>query len=102
MKQVNQRDARHYIAIRREFKASALWGDFAKYTPGQGRMADSEYSKFAEKFEEGAYIVWSYGTPIALCNDEGEWYMVEQKFSSTTSKHQGIVRRAISSELVGA
>lgn len=102
MKSVNQRDARHYIAIRREFKASALWGDFAKYTPRQGEMSAEEYTKFAAKFEENAYIVWSYSTPIALCTEEGEWYLVEQKFSTTTSRHQGVVRRAVASELVGA
>ena len=102
MKNVNQRDARHYIAIRREFKASALWGDFAKYTPRQGEMNAEEYAKFTAKFEEGAYVVWSYSTPIALCTEEGEWYVVEQKFSVTTSKHQNYVRRAIAESLQGA
>ena len=95
MKQMNQRDALHYIRVRREFKASALWGDFAKYTPQQGRLSDEEYAKFSSKFEEGSFIVWSYGTPIALCTEDGEWYLVEQKFSMTTSKHQNYVRRAV-------
>ena len=101
MPALNQKDAEHYIATRREFKASALWGDFSKYTPQQGRMSSNEYQKFAIKFEEGSFIVWSYGTPIALCTEGGEWHLVEQKFSVTTSKHQNLTRRAIAESLQG-
>jgi hypothetical protein len=101
MKQLNQRDAIHYIAIRREFKASALWGDFSKYTPQQGRLSAEEYAKLSDKFEENSFVVWSYGTPIALCTEEGNWHLVEQKFSPTTSKHQNLIRRAIADSLQG-
>jgi hypothetical protein len=102
MKAMNQRDAIHYIATRQEFKASALWGDFAKYIPQQGRLSTEEYAKLSSNFEEGSFIVWSYGTPIALCTDEGKWHLVEQKFTVTTSKHQTFIRRAIAESLEGA
>lgn len=39
------------------------------------------------------YVVYSYRTPIAWEQD-GEAYVVEQKFSTTTSKQQNYVRRA--------
>ena len=45
-----------------------------------------------------AYVVWSYATPIAWkVNDS--WHIVTQKFSRTTSRHQSIVRRALSPAL---
>ena len=41
------------------------------------------------------YVVWSYGTPIAWHHEDG-WTMPEKRYSVTTSKHQGQVRRALS------
>lgn len=99
MKQVNQRDAEHYIATRQEFKASALTG--STHSLGTGRLSGADLNKFCDEVNFLKYAVYSYGTPIAWYNIGG-WYVVEQKFSVTTSKHQNAVRRAISSELVGA
>lgn len=100
---MNQRDAIHYIAECKEFTASALSGYHTNYTPQAGRLNAEEYAKLVEASANGkfVYVVYSYGTPIAWCTPEG-WYVVEQKFSTTTSKHTNYVRRAISSELVGA
>ena len=101
---MNQRDAIHYIATRQEFKASALSGVFKNYTPETGRLNQAEGNQLAETFAThgGAYIVYSYGTPIAWYTPNGGWYVVEQKFSQTTSKHQNLTRRAIAESLVGA
>lgn len=44
------------------------------------------------------YVVWSYSTPIAWCVN-GTWHAVTQKFSRTTSRHQSIVRRALTPAL---
>lgn len=41
------------------------------------------------------YVVMSYGTPIAWRNEDGTWSQPLTKYSVTTSKHQGTVRRAI-------
>jgi hypothetical protein len=38
--------------------------------------------------------VYSYGTPIAWHTNTG-WFIPDLKYSVTTSKHQGYVRRAI-------
>ena len=97
MPQLNQRDAIHYIATGQQFKASALSGSsFKKYTVDAGRLNAEEYAKLNEAThgEEWVYVVFSYGTPIAWRTNEA-WYVVEQKFSVTTSKHQNLTRRAI-------
>ena len=99
MKQVNQRDAEHYIATRQEFRASALEGRV--YGVGNGRLDPEETARYNQDLNSVIYWVYSYSTPIAWYTPEG-WYTVSQKFSMTTSKHQSVVRRAISSELVGA
>ena len=102
MPQLNQRDAEHYIAERREFTASALSGYHTNYTPQAGRLNAEEYAKLTEASANGkfVYVVYSYGTPIAWCTPEG-WYVVAQKFSVTTSKHQNLTRRAVADSLQG-
>jgi hypothetical protein len=40
------------------------------------------------------FIVYSYATPIAWHSNSG-WFMPNCKYSVTTSKHQGYVRRAV-------
>lgn len=100
---MNQRDAIHYIATRQEFQASALSGRFERFTPQSGRL-DSEEQAILAKWAGGIgglYVVYSYGTPIAWHSLEG-WYVVSQKFSQTTSKHQNLIRRAIAESLEGA
>jgi hypothetical protein len=101
MPALNQRDAEHYITERREFTASALSGNSVKeYTPNAGRLDREEYTKLIEATSrpEWVYVVYSYGTPIAWCTPEG-WYVVAQKFSVTTSKHQNLTRRAVADSL---
>lgn len=98
MKQLNQRDAIHYIATRQEFKASALSG--SRYSLGSGRLSGAALEVFYNEVNSLDYAVYSYGTPIAWHTLEG-WYVVEQKFSVTTSKHQNYVRRAIAESLAG-
>lgn len=98
MPALNQRDAIHYIATRQEFKASALSG--STYSLGAGRLSGTELQKFCDEVNFLKYAVYSYGTPIAWYN-VGGWYIVEQKFSVTTSKHQNYVRRAIAESLQG-
>lgn len=100
---MNQRDANHYIATRQEFQASALSGKFERFTPQSGRLDPEEQAALAKYAGGigGLYVVYSYGTPIAWHSLEG-WYVVSQKFSQTTSKHQNITRRAIAESLEGA
>jgi hypothetical protein len=99
MKQMNQRDAIHYITTRQDFRASALEGRC--YSVGDGRLDPQEVAKYNEALNRADYWVYSYNTPIAWHTADG-WYVVEQKFSVTTSKHQNYVRRAIADSLVVA
>jgi hypothetical protein len=106
MKQLNQRDAIHYIETRQEFRASALEGWQGTATQesarrGKGRLNEQETERMLSVADSINYVVFSYDTPIAWHSAEG-WYVVEQKFSMTTSKHQGIARRAIANTLVGS
>ena len=101
---MNQRDALHYIETRQAFQASALKGvnvNERGLLGAFGRLDAEEFAKFKQEETSVNYIVYSYDTPIAWHSAKG-WYIVAQKFSVTTSKHQNYVRRAISSELVGA
>ena len=100
MKQVNQRDAVYYIENRLDFRASALEGLDGR-TNTYGRLDAEEVAQYERVKESIDYVVLSYRTPIAWHSAEG-WYVVAQKFSVTTSKHQSIVRRATASKLVGA
>lgn len=59
-----------------------------------GQLAGAEVLRFMEDSDTTDYIVYSYETPIAWHTPAG-WYMVAQKFSQTTSRHQSQVRRAI-------
>ena len=95
---MNQRDALHYIETRQEFRASALEGRV--YNVGTGRLDNEETTRFNQDMNRATYWVYSYSTPIAWHTPEG-WYVVSQKFSTTTSKHTNYVRRAIASELAG-
>jgi hypothetical protein len=96
---MNQRDAIHYIATRQEFKASALMGTFAHI--GAGRLEGKELATYQADTVGIDYIVYSYGTPIAWHTLNFGWYIVEQKFSTTTSKHQTYTKRAIADSLQG-
>jgi hypothetical protein len=96
MPQLNQRDAIHYIMTRQEFKASALSG--SNYGNGAGRLSGADLERFYQDVKGLTYAVYSYGTPIYWVSNE-ETYLVEQKFSVTTSKHQNLVRRAIAESL---
>lgn len=91
--QCNQKEAMDRIAARQPFEASALSGKYCNYTPGAGRLG-AEYDKLISDFKTGAYIVFSYSTPIAWYGANG-WYVVQEKFSPTTSKQQTYVRRAV-------
>lgn len=99
MPQLNQKDAIHYITTRQQFTASALSG--STYSLGGGRLGGKDLAALEAGVNGADYFVYSYDTPIAWHSLDG-WYVVSQKFSVTTSKHQNLVRRAIADSLQGA
>lgn len=54
-------------------------------------------SKWVRLFDIDApsIVVYSYVTPIAWRAANGTWRIPKERYSVTTSKHQGLVRRAI-------
>lgn len=55
-----------------------------------GSLNTEEANRFMVDHLAGiAYVVWSYRTPIAWVLTDGTIYRVGQRFSPTTSKHQG-------------
>ena len=53
-----------------------------------GWLLGKDKEQFIADSSRIRYIVYSYFTPIAWYA-RGKWYKVKQKFSVTTSKHQG-------------
>jgi hypothetical protein len=54
-----------------------------------GRLSGNDLDRFREDLPGIVYIVFSYATPIAWVNEDGTVHRVGQKFSMTTSHHQG-------------
>ena len=95
---MNQTQARDAILARVPFTASALSGDNGKRYE-TGRLSGEDYQAYLKANID--YTVLSYGTPIAW-HTVGGWYIVSQKFSQTTSRHQNNVRYALTSERIAA
>ena len=85
-----QRDFTGHIANKKPFKSSALSAVEGATDPG--RMSDDETRQYRQS--NPSYTVKSYGTPIAWHGDAG-WQVSTTKYSTTTSRHQNIVRRAL-------
>jgi hypothetical protein len=83
------------IASRIAFTGNNLYGVLGSLDSviyDTGRLPD-EYEQQL-RLDQPDYIVYSYGTPIAWHSNSG-WFMPNCKYSVTTSKHQGYVRRAV-------
>ena len=94
MKLLNQKQALAAIAGREDFIASSLRGQSGS-SFGSGLLNSEEFAEYQKAYDTMDYVVISYSTPVAWHSSLG-WYAVKQKFSSTTSRHQSIIRRAIS------
>ena len=82
------------IQGREEFKGSHMEG--VKGAPSShGWLSGTQFSKQLEEVANTTdYHVKSYNTPIAV-HHEGGWTYPDVSHSSSTGKHQSIVRRAI-------
>ena len=82
------------IQGREEFKGSNMEG--VKGAPSShGWLSGTQFSKQLEEVANTTdYHVKSYNTPIAV-HHEGGWTYPDVSHSSSTAKHQSIVRRAI-------
>jgi hypothetical protein len=92
---VTNKKAPEYIQNRINFTASNFSGflgtfQHAKYATG--RLPSDVVLQM--ELDEPDYIIYSYGTPIAWHGKFG-WSVPAIKYSSTTSRHQSIVRGAL-------
>lgn len=58
---------------------------------GTGRLDPDECKAWEAAQGHLVYVVRSYETPIAWVTDDGQRYLVRQRFSVTTSKQQSYV-----------
>jgi hypothetical protein len=90
-KKTNRAGAGAEIRGRRPFEASALSG--VPGSSGTGRMAQEDADNYRNA--DVSYTVKSYDTPIAWHDRSTGWHVPKTKHSSTTSRHQSIVRNAL-------
>jgi hypothetical protein len=90
-KRTSNRDAGKLIAAKAPFQGSNLRGGSAEL--GLGRLPQADADTF--KSHNPDYVVSSYSTPIAWHSQEHGWHMPTTKYSSTTSRHQSLVRRSV-------
>ena len=99
---INQKQAVRAVAAHMPFRAGALSGEqfYEGSSTNEGMMSGESYEQWRADCDAGhiTYVVRSYYTPIAWCNIPGEWIVTTDKYSVTTSRHQGIVRRALAYE----
>ncbi len=95
-KRANQRNAGESIVKKEEFKASNFTG--VAGSTDTGWMPHEEAEKY--RSSNPSYTVKSYGTPIAWHGDSG-WQVSGTKYSSSTSRHQSVVRRALNQHFWG-
>lgn len=89
------------IAELTEFRSGHMWSvkpDFDWYSSyNVGRLA----SNYHQSLRQADYVVLSYDTPIAWHvaehkGDDAYWVVPDEFYSGTTTKHQDIVRAALS------
>lgn len=88
------REGRTFDSTTGSLRAMLLDGKGGLYW--HGRLPQEWATKLTELVETvGArYVVYSYGTPIALLLVDGRRIVPNVEYSVTMSKHQGIVRYA--------
>ena len=93
-KRTSNSGAVEYIANRQQFKANSMAGVYANAGDyiNTGRLDSDLIARMNS--HQPDYVVYSYGTPIAW-HHAGGWEIPAVRYSVTTSKHQGIVRRAV-------
>jgi hypothetical protein len=69
------------------------------YHPRYGRLSPEEQVRL--RLDEGVglrYVVYSFGTPIAWVRLDGKVYVVQQRFSTATTRAQNLCRTWLEDE----
>lgn len=94
MSKISNYDARHKIEARQEFDThtGSFWGRNVRWAPSRGYLPKGEFER---GLSEASYVVLSYSTPIGWYVPGKGWYAPPVTYSTTTAKHQSILRWAI-------
>ena len=81
-------------AMRGEWHRAGMWGEeMGRLNPAERNAVSAFMDGARENDRARVFVVYSYATPIAFSYDDVNGkrvdYYVKQKFSVTTSKHQG-------------
>lgn len=104
---VNNRQVPQAVHNRERFHngtGSLTGGSVTEVYPTKCRMDNDAFDELMKLVEKGEvfYIVYSYGTPIAVAYSNGRWEVFEKKYSVTTSKHQNLVRQGFETSPLAA
>jgi len=93
---VANRSAHEAIANRREFTGSNFRG--SRMLDSMGILPNADREVLWHDAGRGLfdYIVYSYATPIAWHTSDRGWVVPDVKYSVSTTRHQSIVRKAVS------
>jgi hypothetical protein len=97
MERISSRSFKVYTLIetRQEFTThGALWAAWDSH-PETGRLPAEYRQQLRQHHGQPVYVVYSYATPIAWWCEGTGWVVPDTRYSATTSKHQGTVRRSI-------
>lgn len=77
-------------------KGRNVTGD--NFTFNLGRLPEEWAARYREDYNNNllAYVVTSYGTPIAWVTYTGKIYIPDVKYSVSTTRHQNLARSAYS------
>jgi hypothetical protein len=93
------KSAEFYLRNRVPFTGSNFYGVAGSMLFGSERwyLAGAALERWAKDQDAGriVYSVWSYATPIAWLVDGEGWIIPPVKYSRSTGRHQGYVRRAV-------
>ena len=108
---LNDKALHKIIVGRLPFTAASMSAKYdtpSPYGGGTGVLGEPDVTNFRNDSEAcfqngwGIYVIRSYATPIAWAYKDSEghvfWRQVNNKFSKTTSRHQGIIREALTIE----
>lgn len=106
-KRINNRQVPLAVANRERFyngTGSLTGASVTAVRPTRGWMDEDKFRELMKLVEKGEvfYIVYSYATPIAVAFSNGEWEMLDGKYSVTTSKHQSLVRRGFEMSILAS
>lgn len=93
---ISSRKAHEFIGRREAFVSHGALSARKHTGPGDelnfGKMSQGNRN-IISALQDIDYVVHSYHTPIGVHSESQGWVVPEEKYSPTTSRHQGILRR---------